>query len=146
MNKKILEHYLAYSQFTYPGRYEEDLQNLPGEIEQLGTLIRKQLIHSSTLADGNTGSNADMKYGDMTKVPWYRQKEDDYFQTAGAILTELYRRDPRGIVADRAVENKLVLTCRYTTLLVAAVLKAKGIPCRVRSGYAPYFPIEKGSW
>lgn len=37
----------------------------------------------------------------------------------------------------------MVLTCRHTTLIVASIFKAKGIPCRMRSGYAPYFLFEK---
>lgn len=59
------------------------------------------------------------------------------------MLAELYRRDERGLVVDRKVEDKLVLTCRYDSLLVASILKAKGIPARVRSGFAPYFIAGK---
>lgn len=144
MTKKLVEHYLQYSQFTYPGLYEKYLKTLPDNIKELGLLIRKQLIHRTTLDAGNTGSNEDMKYGDMTKVPWWRQAEDDNFNTSVAIIAELFRRDSKGFTLDRKAENKLVLTCRHTTILVASALKAKGIPCRVRSGYAPYFPFEGG--
>lgn len=145
MDKKILDHYLEYSQFTYPGLYESYLKELPDDIEKLGLLIRKQLIHRTTLDAGNTGSNADLKYGDMTKVPWFRQDEDDNFPTAAAIIAELFRRDPKGFHLERKTEDKLVLTCRYTAILMASCLKAKGVPTRVRSGYAPYFPMEEGS-
>lgn len=144
MNQKVLDHYLAYSQCTYPGLYEAYIKSLPNDIRELGTLVRKQLIHRTTLAAGNTGSNSDMKYGDITKIPWWRQPEDDYFPTAAAMIAELFHRDPNGFTLKRKPEDKLVLTCRFTTLLVASILKAKGIPARVRSGYAPYFPEEKG--
>src|SRR5260221_12220324 len=96
MDRKILNHYLQYSQFTYPGLYEAYLKALPVDIRKLGYLIRKQVIHRTTLAAGNTGTNADLKYGDMTEVPWWRQSEDDYFITATAIIAELFRRDPKG--------------------------------------------------
>lgn len=144
MTKELVDHYLQYSQFTYPGLYEKYLKTLPDDIKKLGFLVRKQFIHRTTLDAGNTGSNEDMKYGDMTKVPWWRQAEDDNFNTVVAIIAELFRRDPKGLTLDRKAEDKLVLTCRHTTLLVASALKAKGIPCRVRSGYAPYFPFEGG--
>lgn len=144
MDKKILEHYRQYSQFTYPGLYEDYLKSLPEDIRELGLLVRKQLIHRTTIEAGNTGSNEDMKYGDMTKVPWWRQAEDDYFNTAVAMIAELFRRDSKGFTLERKAEDKLVLTCRHTTLLVASILKAKEFPCRVRSGYAPYFPFEGG--
>ena len=144
MNKQILKHYLQYSQFTYPGLYEDYFKSLSNDIRELGLLIRKQFIHRTTLEAGNTGTNADMKYGDMTKVPWWRQAEDEYFNTVVAMIAELFRTDSKGLTLERKAEDKPVLTCRHTTLLVSSVLKAKGISCRVRSGYAPYFSFEKG--
>ncbi len=42
-------------------------------------------------------------------------------------------------MADRAVKDKLVLTCRYVSVLMSAIYKAKGAPCRSRAGFAPYF-------
>lgn len=142
MNKKILDHYLGFGQFTDPGLYKESLKNLPSDIKGIGILVRKQLVHRSTLENGNTGSNKDLRYGDMTKVPWYRQCEDDIFPTSAAIIAELFRRDPKGFILDRAVENKLILSCRFTAIIMAAILKAKGIPVRARSGFAPYFEVE----
>ena len=143
MDKKILNHYLQFSQYTDPGLYGDVLKiSLPNDVREIGLLVRKQLIHRMVLKNGNTGSNADLRYGDTTRVPWTRQPEDDIFVTAPAMLAELFRRDPRGLVPDRAAENKLVLTCRFTAILMASLLKLKGIPARVRSGFAPYFVVD----
>lgn len=142
MNQKILNHFLQYSQFTYPGLYEKNLKSLHGDVKDLCLLLRKQLVHRVTLEQKKTGFDA--TDDDIKRIPWFRQAEDDYFNTSLAILGELFRRDPRGIVPSRKPEDKLVLTCRHTTLLVASALKAKDIPCRVRSGYAPYFVEERG--
>lgn len=143
MNDKILSHYLLFSCYTNPGCYQKELiRNLPNDIKEIGLLIRKQIIHRMILKNGNTGSNQDLRYGDMTKVPWYRQPEDDVLTTASAILAELLRRDSRGFVLNRSAENKLILTCRHVSILIACVLKSKGIPTRVRSGFAPYFQVE----
>lgn len=140
LGSKLREHYLAFGTFTYPGLYRQKLvDDLPDDIRQLGLLIRKNIIHRTTLAAGNVGTNADLRFGDMTKVPWWRQPEDDMLPTAAAMLAELYRRDDRGFVPDRAVENKLVLTCRFVAILVASILKSKSVPARVRSGNASYF-------
>lgn len=143
MNSKILDYYLQFGQFTDPSLFEEILKkDLPDDIREIGLLIRKQLIHRSTLKHGNTGSNKDLRYGDMTKVPWFRQCEDDIFPTVSAMLAELFRRDAGGFAFDRSEENKLILTCRFTAILMAAILKAKGIPARARCGFAPYFEVE----
>lgn len=149
MHALILEHYRTFSLFTNPGAYRSLLRDhLPDDIRRLGFLVRKQLIHRSVWQQGNTGTNADLKYGDMTKIPWYRQPEDETLPTAAAMLAELYRRDPRGIVVDRAEEHALLLTCRGVAILTASILKAKGHPARVRSGFAPYLhpSVSEDHW
>lgn len=141
----ILQHYRQFSQFTDPGAYSQRIvDELPDDVREIGHLIRKQFIHRMTLANGNTGSNEDMRYGDMTKMPWWRQAEDDYFPTAVSMLAELYRRDKRGFVSDRDEENKMVLTCRFIAILTASILKAKGLAARVRSGFDPYTTPRPG--
>ena len=127
-NKEVLSHYLQFSCYSSPGLYEDYFKSkLPDDIREIGSLVRQQLIHRSSLANGNTGANADLKYGDMTKVPWYRQPEDDIFATVAAMMSELYRRDPKGIHLSRKPEDKLILTCRHLALLIASILKSKGI-------------------
>lgn len=143
MNTKILDYYREFGLFTDPGMYKSVLAGvLPDDVKKIGLLVRSQIIHRMTLKNGNTGSNSDLRYGDMTRVPWYRQPEDDIFPTAAAMISELYRRDPRGFVLDRNTENKLILTCRFTAILMASLLKMKSIPARVRSGFAPYFHVH----
>lgn len=145
LTKEQQEHYLSFSTFTNPGLYEDELAGLPDDIRELGLLARQNFVHRTTLAWGNTKSNTDLRFGDMNEMPWWRQPEDDNLTTATAMLAELYRRDSRGLTADREVEDKLVLTCRYDSILVASILKSKGIPTRVRSGFAPYFIINKST-
>lgn len=140
MKDDILKHYLEFSIYTDPGLYKNYLiKKLPDNIKEIGQLVRKQIIHRLTLKDGNTGSNADLRYGDMTKVPWYQQCQDDVLSTTSAILSEFFRRDKRGFVKDRKEKDKLILTCRFVAILMASILKSKGISTRVRSGFAPYF-------
>jgi hypothetical protein len=146
MQQKILDHYLKYSLFTYPGLYEDYLRSLPDDIREIGLLLRTNFIHRTTLDAGNVGTNADMKYGDMTRVPWWRQAEDDNLPTTAAMLAELFRRDSNGLTMERRAEDKLVLTCRYIAILMVSILKAKGIPARVRSGFGAYFEGTKDAW
>ncbi|HET8846979.1 MAG TPA: transglutaminase domain-containing protein [Ktedonobacteraceae bacterium] len=141
MQKPLLDHYLSFSTFTYPGLYQERLlRDLPTDISQAGRLVREQLIHKLSLHTGRMSPNVDDV---VSKVPWYRQGEDDCFPTVAAMLAELYHRDPRGFVLDRAAEDKLILTCRTVATLMASILKSRGIPARVRTGYAPYIRPDK---
>lgn len=145
MNNRNISHYLKIGTFTNPGCYKDFLQSLPDDIRELGNLVSHQVIHRVTLKDGNTKANRDLRYGDMDKYPWYRLRcEDDILPTAVSMIAELLRLDGRGFLPDRKVEDKIVVTCRFVAILMASILKSKGIPCRVRSGFAPYF--FKGSW
>lgn len=144
MQDKILEHYLQTGTYTYAGAYGDYFRSLPGNVAELGRLVCSQVIHRVTLYEGNTNANAKLQYGDMTKFPWYRMRcEDDILMTAAAMTAELFRLDGRGFVPDRKTENKIVVTCRYVSVLMSAILKAKNIPCRSRAGFAPYFQPGK---
>lgn len=139
LTETLRQHYLAFGPFTYPGLYAEYFRSLPEDPKALSDLISRQIIHRVTLADGNRYANADLRYGDMDRWPWYRGKcEDDIYLTAPAMAAGLFRLDGRGFVPDRQVEDKLVLTCRFVSVLVSSIYKAKGIPCRSRAGFAPY--------
>ena len=131
--------------FTYPGLYADYFKSLPEDVREIGRLIRSNFVHRGTLKYGNRFTNKDLKFGDMTQMPWYRQPEDDNLPTTVAMIAELFRRDSRGLVLDRQVSDKLVLTCRYVAIMLAAILKTKGIPSRVRSGFAGYWPWSKKS-
>lgn len=142
MRKEILNHYLETGTYTFSGPYEDYFKSLPDDIAELSRLVCSQVIHRVTLKDGNSGANENLIYGDMTKFPWYRLRcDDDVLMTAAAMTTELFRLDTRGFTFDRAAQNKIVVTCRYVSVLMSAILKAKGIPCRSRSGFAPYLRI-----
>jgi hypothetical protein len=145
MKSSILNHYLQFSTFTNPGFYKKFLQNLPDDLKELGDLINHQIIHRVVLKDGNIKVNSDLRYGDMTKYPWHKLRcDDDVLTTTVSMVAELLRLDDKGFIDNRKVENKIVVTCRHVAILMASILKSKGIPCRVRSGFAPYF--FKGSW
>jgi hypothetical protein len=111
-------------------------------VAALGRLVKQQIIHKLTLQFGRNGNDVSPAYGDIAAVPWYRQGEDGYFPTAAAMLAELYHREPRGFVAHRAQDRKLILTCRFVAILMASILKSRRVPARVRTGYAPY--IHRG--
>jgi hypothetical protein len=139
------EYYLEFSPFTNPGLYRDLLCELPDNIQDLGDLINHQRIHRVTLKEGNTNFNKDKRYGDMNEYPWYRLVcDDDILPNVVSMVAELLRLDGRGFHPDRKVENKIVVTCRHNAILMASILKSKGIPCRVRAGFVPYFSENCG--
>jgi len=133
------ELYRNFSTYTYPGCYAHIIKNLPNDVKQIGTLLSKSVIHRNVLKYGNTKFNANMTYGDMNEVPWWRLRcEDDIFPTSSAMLAELLRLDPKGLTTSRRTADKIIVTCRQSSILMASALKTKGYPARVRAVFVPY--------
>lgn len=53
------------------------------------------------------------------------------------MLAELLRKNDNYSL-EREAKDKIFVTCRGQAILLAAILKSKGIPARVRSGFASY--------
>lgn len=66
------------------------------------------------------------------------------FPTAQSMLSELLRRDSKYSM-NRNIQDKIHVCCREQAILLASILKAKGIPARVRSGFANYVTTENSA-
>lgn len=144
MRKAILNHYLQSGMYTDAGPYKELYQSLPDDIYELRELVNKQHIHKmslyrSFLAKNNSSGNLKYKWQNYRCL-------DDVLLTSTAMTSELFRINGG---ENKFPENntdpnkKLVITCRYVSVWYASILKAKGIPCRCRSGFAPYLYSDK---
>ena len=123
----ILDFYRQYSSFTDPGEYAYLYENLPDSLPELCSLIKSQFIHPY----------ADLpKYRDQ--IPKERWNESIKYPTVKLVLEGLLSYDSRGLVKDRKPEDRLVLGCRDYAILLASILKYRGIPARVRYGHATY--------
>ncbi len=123
----VLEFYKQYSSFTDPGEYGYLYKNLPDSLPELCRLIRSQYI--------NYGWELD-NYREL--IPKERWNESLKYKTVKSALEGLLSYDSRGLVKDRKPEDRLMLICRDNALLLASILKYRGIPARVRYGFAPY--------
>ena len=138
MDKKILEFYKQTSLYTDLGLYKDFAKKLTNDINEICILQRMQIIHPIVFSEPDIREKEECFWGDMTKVPVTRLRyEDDLFPTALSMISELLRRDSN-YHKDRKAENKIHVTCRGQAILLASILKAKGIPTRVRSGFATY--------
>lgn len=142
MEKEILEFYKKTSPFTDLGYYKEFARKLPNDIEELCLLQRKQIIHPFAFKDKEIRNKKDCFWGDMTKVPITKlEYEEDILPTAQSILAELLRRNTNYSI-EREAKDKVNVTCRGQSILLASTLKAKEIPTRVRSGFVEYIHCD----
>lgn len=121
-----LDFHKNYSKYTNPGKYTYLFENLPDSLQNLCELIKCQFIHPVDLGP----------YKNL--IPENRHYEDRKFPSAEKLLTGLIALDTNGLTFERKPENRLVVTCRYHSILFASILKSRGIPVRLRYGFAPY--------
>jgi len=131
VDNSILDFYRQYSSFTNPGEYKYLYENLPDSLPELCSLIRSQFIHP----------HAELPmYRDQ--IPKERWNESLKYPTVKSVLEGLLSFDSRGLVNDRKSKDRLVLGCRHNAILLASILKYRGIPARVRCGHVTYLIPE----
>ena len=134
IDNNILNFYKQTSMYTDLGLYKDFAINLTDNIEELAKLQRMQIIHPVIILN----KIQEGWWDDLTEVPETSVIfEDDILTTAQAMLSELLRRDKKYSIG-RCVKDKIHITCRGEALLLVSILKAKGIPARVRSGFCEY--------
>ncbi len=139
MKNEILNFYKDVSMYTNYGTYKDYFKSLPNDLEELTKLINDQYIHRVVLFRAYL---TDDKIKD--EYPWYDYRShDDVLLTVPSIVAELFRLDQRGFTHSRENKDKVIITCRYASILLASILKAKGYSARVRSGFGKYFYEDK---
>jgi len=120
------DYYLSQSPITDPGSFSDIYNSLPETNDELCDLIKKQLIHPLEAVE----------FYDI--IPEERRFEDTTFLSIEAVLSGLLEYDSSGFSHNRKIENRLVLACFHHSLLFSSMLREKGIPVRIRFGFAPY--------
>jgi hypothetical protein len=126
-DRAVLDFYRSYGSFTDPGEYGALYKNLPESLADLCRLIKAQMIHPVAYLP---------LYRDL--IPPERSYEDLEYPTVQTILAGLMKHNPAGLTQDRKPGQRLVVSCRYHAILLASILKSRGIPARVRYGFAGY--------
>jgi hypothetical protein len=124
---EVLNFYRQYSPYTDPGEYFYLYENLPDSLPVLCSLIRSQFIHP---------------YDELNKyreqIPKERWDEMYRYPDVKSILESLVTYDSSGLTKERKPVDRLVLGCQHNAILLASILKYRGIPARVRYGHVTY--------
>ena len=122
----ILDFYTQPAVMTSAGRYASLLEGLPREIGGLVRVVQGLLLHEHwALAYGVTLSD--------------ERRSESQLRPVERMLERLLARDDRPLTAARPVETRLVGVCRHFAVLLAATLRAQGVPARARCGFGAYF-------
>ncbi|EJL39673.1 transglutaminase-like enzyme, predicted cysteine protease [Brevibacillus sp. CF112] len=123
---ELLQFYTTFTPNTDPGEYGYLFYELPQGLPELCRLIKCQLIHPTMIKKVRHA------------LTDYTRNEDEKFYTVADMLDALVERNADGLTYDRLPSERLLISCRFHSLLLISMLRSRGIPVRSRVGFASY--------
>ncbi|MFI7640697.1 transglutaminase-like domain-containing protein [Nonomuraea sp. NPDC049400] len=119
--------YATHSSFSTPGALSALYTDLPPDPARLARIARDLMIHR--WEGGNYGYD----------IPPERLHNDAETRNIDDILAVVVERDGAPLTRPRDLGDRFVGTCRDFALLFCSFLRHRGVPARVRYGFAGYF-------
>src|SRR5262245_24135671 len=125
--QQILEFYSCPAAMTSGGEYAALFEALPGDVTALAHVAQGLLLHEHL---------ATHAYG-VTLLD--ERRSEVHIRPVAQMLARLLSQDDQPLSTARPVEGRLIGNCRHFSVLMAAMLRAKGVPARARCGFGAYF-------
>lgn len=122
----ILEFYVQPACMTSAGKHVPLLDPLPADVAGLVRVVQGLYLHQHWASTYGEELSDDRKSGSQLRA--VEQRFD-------RLLTD----DRRPLSTARPVASRLVGVCSHYSVLLAALLRSKGIPARARCGFGTYF-------
>lgn len=117
--------YLDHSPITDPGPYVYLYEDLPDNLPALVNLVQGQMMHR----------NAAEKYG-VTLTRGSRSEQ--HLRTMQQRLARIVELSPEPLTVARQPKERTVGMCRDFAVFLVSLLRHKGVPARMRVGFADY--------
>jgi hypothetical protein len=121
-----LEFFTSQGHMTSPGEHARLLDDLPGDVKSLCQVVQGLLMHVFWAEH----------YG--VKLSTERAGEVQLRSVARS-LGRILELDPRPLVEPRQPADRLVGNCRHFSVMLATMLRHRGVPARARCGFGHYF-------
>ena len=121
------EFYTTQSTFSDPGAFAGRYAELPDDPRALAQIVRHLMIHR--MEGGLFGF----------EIAEDRMHDDAETRYMDEILRLIFERSDASLTEPRGYGDQFVGICRDFSLLLCSFLRAKGVPARIRSGFADYF-------
>ncbi len=118
--------YLRQSRFSSSGDYGALFDPLPSDARGLSKVVQGLVVH---YRDTRLSSE---------KIPKRRFREVN-LRYVDEMLARLLELDPRPLTQPRRLDRRLIGCCRDFATLFTSMARHKGIPSRIRVGFANYF-------
>lgn len=121
--------YVKQSIITDPCQYKSRYDALPNDSRELLRIVQGLVIH------GGQGELYGVRFSK-------RQTDEELLRTVPQMLEKLFKIDGSPLDVQRPSNLRLVGMCRDYALLLISFFRHKGIPARLRVGFASYFDSE----
>ncbi len=122
----ILEFYRRPGGLTSPGRFTALFDELPGDVAALVRTVQGLVLHQYMAKAYGVTLSAE-------------RAGECHIRSVERMLECLLAHDGRPLATSRPAERRLAGVCSHFTSLVTAMLRARGVPARARSGFGDYF-------
>jgi hypothetical protein len=126
MLTRDIDRWIDHSPMSDPADHAACLAGLPADIGVLNQVIQGVLIHADWLTEYGLDETM-LHAGSRQTLPVARR------------LGEILDSDARPLDIPRSPGQRATVTCRDFALMLCSVLRGKGVPSRVRCGFASYF-------
>jgi len=116
--------WIAQTPMSDPSSFADKLGDLPDGVGALGAIVQGALVHLECLAV--YGLSADPAKASRETLP------------IAARLRDVFALDPSPLAIGRDPASRSRGTCRDFALLLSSLLRTKGLPARLRCGFASY--------
>ena len=120
-----LEKWLDHSRMSDPAVHAASVAELPSGVEALGRIVQGLLIHPDWLGVYRVGAH-ELRANSRTTLP------------VADRLADILDIDARPLRVRRSPRLRAAGTCRDFALLMTSFLRCKGVPARLRCGFASY--------
>ncbi|HEY4040931.1 MAG TPA: transglutaminase domain-containing protein [Rhodopila sp.] len=121
-----IDGWIGHTAMSDPADHAPSLADLPADIGALNRVIQGVLVHSDWLHE----------YGLDEKL---LHAESRQTLPVARRLTDIFERDAQPLHIPRSPDRRAIGTCRDFALMLCSMLRCKGVPSRVRCGFASYF-------
>jgi excinuclease ABC subunit A len=125
--EQTLAYYTSQSAITDPGPHASLFDDLPVDIAELFAVIQGLLLHR----------NSSKYYGVQRTT---QQNTELGLRTMQQRLGRILELDPAPLTVPRDPSERQIALCRDFAVFLTSILRHKGIPARMRVGFAAYFP------
>ncbi len=130
-DQSVLAYYTEHGAITNPKNFADLIDTCPADPVTLAKVTQGLVLHNST------GSVYDIQ---LTKI-----QREDYLtlRSVERVFDRICSIDDRSILEPRQPADRVVGNCRTFATVFVALCRQKGIPARLRVGFATYFRPEQ---